>query len=44
MTDAEVITAVLVACLFFGGNPLLACYYLQEHNLMPNMLEKSRFV
>lgn len=43
MSDAEIITSSLVASLFFGGNQLLACNYLKEHNLIPNMLSKSRF-
>ncbi len=43
MSDAEVITSCLTASLFFGGNQLLACNYLKEHGLIPNMLSKSRF-
>lgn len=43
MSDSEVITASLTASLFFCGNHLLACKYLKEHGLMPNMLSKSRF-
>jgi hypothetical protein len=43
MSDAEVITAALIAARFFGGNHKQACQYLQEHGLMPLMLEASRF-
>ena len=43
MSDAEVITAALVAARFFQGNQFVACQYLLEHGLMPKMLCKSRF-
>ena len=43
MSDAQVITSALTASLFFCGNHLLACNYLKEHGLIPNMLSKSRF-
>ncbi len=43
MSDAEVITAALVAARFFDGNQFLACQYLLEHGLMPKMLSQSRF-
>lgn len=43
MSDAEVITTVLVAARFFGGNHQSAQDYLKEHGLMPKMLDKSRF-
>ena len=43
MSDAEVITASLVAARFFKGNQSLACQYLLDHGLMPKMLCKSRF-
>jgi hypothetical protein len=43
MSDAEVITSVLVAAKFFGGNIEQACKYLLEDNLIPQMLSKSRF-
>ena len=43
MSDAEMITSALTASLFFGGNHQLAGNYRQEHNLIPNMLSKSRF-
>lgn len=43
MNDAEVITAALVAAKFFGSNQHPACEYLQEQNLIPEMLSKSRF-
>jgi hypothetical protein len=43
MSDAEVITAGLVAARFFSGNQSRACTYLKEHGWMPRMLEASRF-
>jgi hypothetical protein len=43
MSDAEVITAALVAARFFGGNHCLACQYLQEQGWIPTMLSPSRF-
>lgn len=43
MSDAEVITAALVASRFFGGYHAPACQYLKEQGLMPKMLAKSRF-
>jgi hypothetical protein len=43
MSDAEVITAALVAARFFAGNQFLAGQYLLDHGLMPTMLCKSRF-
>lgn len=29
--------------MFFNGNHSLACTYMKDHNLIPNMLEKSRY-
>lgn len=43
MSDAEIITTGLIAAIFFNGNHTNACSYMQDHNLIPNMLEKSRF-
>ena len=43
MSDAEVMTAALVAARFFGGNHSQACEHLQEHGYMPKMLDPSRF-
>jgi hypothetical protein len=43
MSDAEVMTAGLVAALFFGGKHKVACDFLQEHKYMPQMLSKSQF-
>jgi hypothetical protein len=43
MSDAEIITSGIVSAMFFGGNHALTCCYLKEHNLVPKMLEKSRF-
>ena len=44
MSDAEIITTALVAAKFFGGNHRSACSYLKEHEFMPKMLSKSRFL
>lgn len=43
MSDAEVMTAALVAALFFGGKHKLACDFLQEQKYIPQMLSKSQF-
>jgi hypothetical protein len=43
MNDAEIITTALTAAMFFDGNQAKACAYMKDHNLIPNMLEKSRF-
>jgi hypothetical protein len=43
MSDAEIITTALIAAIFFSGNHSKACAYMFDHNLIPSMLEKSRF-
>jgi hypothetical protein len=43
MSDAEIITTVITAAMFFDGNHNKACEYMKDHHLIPNMLEKSRF-
>jgi hypothetical protein len=43
MSDAEIITTAMIAAMFFGGNHSKACSYMKDHNLIPGMLEKSRF-
>ena len=43
MSDAEIITTALCAAMFFNGNQSMACNYLREHGLIPQMLDKSRF-
>jgi len=43
MSDAEVMTAGIVAALFFGGKHKLTCEFLQEQKYMPKMLSKSQF-
>ncbi len=43
MSDAEIITTAVCAAMFFDGNHNKACSYLKDHNLIPNMLGKSRF-
>jgi IS5 family transposase len=42
LTDAEVITAALVAALHFGGNVERSRALLRETGLMPRMLSRSR--
>lgn len=43
MSDAEIITTALIAAMFFDGNYASCCSYMKDHNLIPNMLDKSRF-
>lgn len=43
MSDAEVMTAAMVAALYFGGNFALACRMLCEQGYLPRMLSASRF-
>jgi hypothetical protein len=43
MTNAEVITAAIIAVRFFSGNFQNACTFLREHGYIPKMLSKSRF-
>ena len=43
MSDAEILTTVITAAMFFDGNQNKACDYMKDHHLIPNMLEKSRF-
>lgn len=42
MTDAEVVTAALVAAFNFGGNVERSRSFLRETGLMPRMLSRSR--
>ncbi len=43
VSDAEIITTAVCAAMFFNGNHSKACTYMQEHGLIRNMLDKSRF-
>jgi hypothetical protein len=43
MSDAEIMTTAIIAAIFFNGNHSIACSYMKDHSLIPNMLEKSRF-
>lgn len=43
LSDAEVVTTSFVAARFFSGNHQSAQAYLKDHELMPQMLSKSRF-
>jgi len=43
MSDAEILTTVITAAMFFDGNQNKACNYMKDHHLVPKMLEKSRF-
>jgi hypothetical protein len=43
MSDAEVMTAGIVAALFFGGKHKVACDFLYEHGYIPHMVSKSQF-
>ena len=42
-SDAEVMTAALVAARYFGGNQQTACAVLKTLGYIPNMLGHSRF-
>lgn len=44
MGDAETITTALVAAMSFNANQSAACNYMKDHNLIPRMLEKARFI
>jgi hypothetical protein len=43
ITDAEVITVILLAACYFGGNIETAISFVHSTGLIPNMLSKSRF-
>ncbi len=43
VSDAEIITTAIIAAIYFCSNHSKACSYMKDHNLIPNMLEKSRF-
>jgi hypothetical protein len=43
LSDAEVMTAAIVAMLYFRGNFRMACQFLCEYDYMPHMLSRSRF-
>jgi len=42
-TDAEVITTLLIAAQYFGGNIEKSISFVRSTGLMPSMLSKSRF-
>lgn len=42
-TDAEIITVILLAAQYFGGNIEHSICFVRSTGLMPNMLGKSRF-
>ena len=43
MSDAEIMTAALVAARYFGQNQQTACAVLKTLGYIPNMLGHSRF-
>ena len=43
MKDAEVMTAAIVAMLYFRGNFRMSCQFLCAYGYMPHMLSRSRF-
>src|SRR5574338_126422 len=43
MTNAEIITTVLVAAKFFFGNQRRASVFLKEYRYIPHFLSESRF-
>jgi hypothetical protein len=42
-TDAEVITVILLAACYFGGNIETSISFVRSTDMMPSMLSKSRF-
>lgn len=42
MGSAEVMTVVLTAARFFGGNFRMAAFFLKDHGYIPGMLSESR--
>nr|WP_223278231.1 hypothetical protein [Nostoc sp. 'Peltigera membranacea cyanobiont' 232] len=36
MNDAEIMTTVITAAMFFGGNQSQACDYMRDHHLVSN--------
>ena len=40
MKDAEVMTAAIVAMLYFRGNFRMGCQFLYEYGYMPHMLSQ----
>jgi hypothetical protein len=42
LSDAEVMTAAIVAMLYFRGNFRMACQFLCEYDYMPHMLSRNR--
>lgn len=43
LSDAEVLTAAIVAAMFYAGNQAAACQMLKEQGYMPKMLSRGRF-
>lgn len=43
LKDAEVMTAAIVAMLYFRGNFRQSCQFLCEYGYMPHMVSRSRF-
>ena len=43
LSDAEIMTAAIVAMLYYRGNFRVACQFLCEYGYMPQMLSRSRF-
>ena len=43
VSDSEVIATALVSALFFGGNQSHALHFMKSFNMVPKMLDKSRF-
>lgn len=41
--DSEIMTTLVVSALYFGGNIVKACDYMESHRHVPKMLSKSRF-
>ena len=43
VSDSEVLTTALVSAMYFSGNHHHAIHFMKATNLIPKMLDKSRF-
>ena len=43
VNDSEIITTAIVAALYFKGNQSNAINYMRDHNMSPDMINKSGF-
>lgn len=43
VSDSEIATTAVISALYFGGNQSHAIHFMKNFNLIPTMLDKSRF-